>query len=68
MVSSLRAESLQLCLILCERMYCSPPGSSIHGSLQTRILEWVAISFPGDLPVQILYPLQLLPCKQILYC
>ena len=28
----------------------SPLGSSIHGILQARILEWVAISFPGDLP------------------
>ena len=27
-------------------MDCSPPGSSIHGSFQARILEWVAISFP----------------------
>ena len=27
------------------RLYCSPPGSSIHGILQARILEWVAISF-----------------------
>ena len=26
-------------------MNCSPPGSSIHGILQTRIMEWVAISF-----------------------
>ena len=26
-------------------MDCSPPGSSIHGILQVRILEWVAISF-----------------------
>ena len=26
-------------------LYCSPPGSSVHGILQTRILEWVAISF-----------------------
>ena len=31
-------------------MDCSPPGSSVHGILQTRILEWVAISSPGDLP------------------
>ena len=31
-------------------MDCSPPGSSIHGILQVRILEWVAISFSGDLP------------------
>ena len=29
---------------------CSPPGSSIHGIHQSRILEWVAISFTGDLP------------------
>ena len=28
----------------------SPPGSSVHGILQARILEWVAISFSGDLP------------------
>ena len=34
-------------------MDCSPPGSSVHGILQARILEWVAISLfpsPGDLP------------------
>ena len=31
-------------------MHCSPPGSSIHGILQARILEWVAISFSRDLP------------------
>ena len=30
-------------------MNCSLPGSSIHGILQARILEWVAIPFPGDL-------------------
>ena len=28
-------------------MDCSPPGSSVHGILQARILEWAAISFPG---------------------
>ena len=35
----------QLCLTLCDPMDCSPPGSSVHGILQARILEWVAISF-----------------------
>ena len=30
---------------LCNLVDCSPPGSSIHGILQARILEWVAISF-----------------------
>ena len=35
----------QSCLTLCKSMDCSPPGSSVHGILQTRILEWVAIPF-----------------------
>ena len=35
----------QWCLTFCDPMDCSPPGSSVHGSLQARILEWVAISF-----------------------
>ena len=30
---------------LCNPVDCSPPGSSIHGVLQARILEWVAVSF-----------------------
>ena len=33
------------CLILHDLMDCSPPGSSVHGILQARILEWVVISF-----------------------
>ena len=40
----------QSCLTLCNLMNCSLPGSSIHGIFQARILEWVAISSPGDLP------------------
>ena len=35
----------QLCPTLHDPMDCSPPGSSVHGILQARILEWVAISF-----------------------
>ena len=35
----------QLCPTLCDPTDCSPPGSSVHGILQARILEWVAISF-----------------------
>ena len=31
-------------------MDCSPPGSSVHGILQARILEWVAVPFSRDLP------------------
>ena len=36
--------SLQSFLILCDPMDCSPPSSSVHGILQARVLEWVAIS------------------------
>ena len=32
-------------LTLCDPMDCSPPGSSLHGILQARVLEWVAIAF-----------------------
>ena len=35
----------QSCLTLCNPLDCSPRGSSVHGILQARILEWVAISF-----------------------
>ena len=35
----------QTCLTLCDSMDCIPPGSSVHGILQARTLEWVAISF-----------------------
>ena len=34
---------------LCDSMDCSPPGSSVYGILQARILEWVAIPFSRDL-------------------
>ena len=39
------AKLLQSCLILCDPMDCSPPGSSVHWVHQERILKWVAISF-----------------------
>ena len=39
------AKSLQSCLTLCDPIDCSPPGSSVPGILQARILERVAISF-----------------------
>ena len=34
----------QLCPTLCDLRDCSPPGSSVHGILQVRTLEWVVIS------------------------
>ena len=43
----------QPCVTLCDPMNCSPPGSSLHGIFQTRILEWVAIHFStGIFPAQ----------------
>ena len=39
------AKSFQSCLSLCDPIEGSPPGSSVPGILQVRILEWVAISF-----------------------
>ena len=44
------AKSLPSCLTLCDTMVCSLPGSSVHGILQARILEWVAMPSSGDLP------------------
>ena len=38
------AKLCQSCLTLCNPMDCSPPGYSVHGILQARILQWVAIS------------------------
>ena len=38
------SEFAQLCLTLRDPMDCSPPGSSIHGIFQTRVLEWGAIA------------------------
>ena len=39
------SEVAQLCPTVCDPMDCSLPGSSVHGILQARILEWVTISF-----------------------
>ena len=45
-----QAKSLQSCLTLCDPRDCSPLGSSVHGILQARILEWVATPSSGGLP------------------
>ena len=39
---------IPLCLILCDPMDCSLPGSSVHGILQARTLEWVAVPSRGS--------------------
>ena len=44
-MSEKESEVTQSCLTLCDPVDCSLPGSSVHGILQARIVEWVAISF-----------------------
>ena len=41
----MHAKLLQSCLTLCDPVNCGPPGSSVCGIFQARILEWVAISY-----------------------
>ena len=48
--SESESEVAQSCPTLCDPMDCSLPGSSLHGILQARVLEWVAISFSRGLP------------------
>ena len=56
------AKSLQSCPTLCDPLDCSPPGASVHGIFQARILEWVAMpssrgsSQPGIEPVSLMSP------------
>ena len=58
----------QLCLTLHNPMDYSLPGSSVHGIIQARILDWVAVPFSRAIfPTQRLNP-SLLNCRWILYC
>ena len=43
--NSAAAKSLQLCPTLSDPMDCSPPGSSVYGIFQARVLEWGVIAF-----------------------
>ena len=62
------AKLLQSCLTLCDSIDCSLPGSSVHGILQARILEWVAVSSLRGLPDPRIEPACLMsPGRQVLY-
>ena len=66
----MHAKSLPLFLTLCDPMDCNPPGSSVHGIIQARILEWVSTSYSrGIFPTQGSMPhlFHLLHGRQILY-
>ena len=51
----MRAKLIQSCPPLCDLVDCSPPGFSVHGILQARILEWVAMPFSGELNAGLLH-------------
>ena len=56
----MRAKSLQLCPTLCDPVDCTLPGSSVHGILQARTVEWVAMpSSRGSSRRRALMPLAL---------
>ena len=57
----------QLCLTLCDPIDCSPPGSSVHGIVQARVLEWVASHFSRGIFQTQGLNWGLLHCKWILY-
>ena len=52
-VPGVRAQSLKLC---CDPLDYGPPGSSVHGIFQARILELVAISYSGTEPSSLASP------------
>ena len=47
-VAAAAAKSLQSYLTLCDPIDGSPPGSSVHGIFQARVLEWGAIAFSSE--------------------
>ena len=53
------SEVAQSCLTLRDPMDCSPPGSSVHGTFQARVLEWGAIAFSNLSPLN---PVYFSPC------
>ena len=54
-VKESESEVTQSCPTLCDPVDCSPPGSSAHGILQARVLEWAAISFSRIYPMRNIY-------------
>ena len=62
----MKVKATQSCLILCEPMDCSLPGSFVYGIIQARILEWVAFSFSRG-SSQHTYQTSSPACRLILY-
>ena len=59
------SEVTQSCLTASDPMDCSPPGSSIHGIFQARVLEWVAIAFSDPILLHLSCVLSRLGCQDI---
>ena len=57
-------EVAQSCPTLRDPMDCSPPGSSVHGIFQARVLEWGAIAFSGSVYDNCLIPVPSLKRKR----
>ena len=58
-INKVKALVAQLCPTLCNPMDCTVSGSSVHGILQARILQWVGFPSPGDPPNPGIQPVSL---------
>ena len=61
-----QSEVAQSCLTRSDPMDCSPPGSSVHGIFQARVLEWVAFAFSDQVLYEYLIQMELC-CKCKIY-
>ena len=64
-ISVCKGVCAQSYLALCDPMDCSQPGASVHGILQTKLLEWVACPPQGIFPTQGSNPHPLSPASQV---
>ena len=63
------SEVAQLCPTLSDPMDCSPPGSSVHGIFQARVLEWGAIAFSNSPQIDVVgFEVQITACRQEQVC
>ena len=67
-VGKVKVLVVQSCLTLRDPKDSRPPGSSVHGLLQARRLEWVAIPLSRGVFLTRGVKLGLLHCRQVLYC
>ena len=61
------SEVTQSCLTLSDPMDCRPPGSSVHGIFQARVLQWVAIAFSIALGSILIFTILILLIQEQIY-